>query len=200
MEVSTIEPPAADATVWTIDRVTGLLLDHVAPASYYVFGAMASAMALAALLRGDAGAATAAVSSREWLIVQQALTTAFLGLIVLFFVVRRERLGMRRGLLVAIATLIGHPADPGARAQVKSEIGPAVIALAGTNALYIVNLAPITQPDAQPTIVSSALLVVGLLLSIVSIASLGRCFGVFPEARGLATGGPYRWIRHPLYL
>ena len=37
-------------------------------------------------------------------------------------------------------------------------------------------------------------------LSFVSLLSLGRLFGVRPALRGLATRGPYRLIRHPMYL
>ena len=37
-------------------------------------------------------------------------------------------------------------------------------------------------------------------LSLASLLSLGRRFGVFPALRGLATKGPYRLVRHPMYL
>ena len=37
-------------------------------------------------------------------------------------------------------------------------------------------------------------------LSCVSLATLGRWFGVRPALRGLATKGPYRLVRHPIYL
>jgi protein-S-isoprenylcysteine O-methyltransferase Ste14 len=35
---------------------------------------------------------------------------------------------------------------------------------------------------------------------LVAVSVLGRCFGILPEARGLVTRGPYRLIRHPVYL
>jgi protein-S-isoprenylcysteine O-methyltransferase Ste14 len=40
----------------------------------------------------------------------------------------------------------------------------------------------------------------GCLVLLASVLVLGRCFGVLPEARGLVTRGPYRWVRHPVYL
>jgi protein-S-isoprenylcysteine O-methyltransferase Ste14 len=37
-------------------------------------------------------------------------------------------------------------------------------------------------------------------LNFASLLSLGRRFGVWPALRGLATRGPYRLVRHPMYL
>ena len=45
-----------------------------------------------------------------------------------------------------------------------------------------------------------AVTVAGGLWMVLSVVFLGRCFGVLPEARGLVTRGPYRLVRHPLYL
>jgi protein-S-isoprenylcysteine O-methyltransferase Ste14 len=37
-------------------------------------------------------------------------------------------------------------------------------------------------------------------LSLASLLTLGRWFGIRPALRGLATGGPYQFVRHPMYL
>ena len=42
--------------------------------------------------------------------------------------------------------------------------------------------------------------VLGCAFLVRSAASLGRSFSVLPEARSLVTDGPYRYIRHPVYL
>jgi protein-S-isoprenylcysteine O-methyltransferase Ste14 len=38
------------------------------------------------------------------------------------------------------------------------------------------------------------------VLSLASLLTIGRRFGVRPASRTLATGGPYRIVRHPMYL
>jgi protein-S-isoprenylcysteine O-methyltransferase Ste14 len=44
------------------------------------------------------------------------------------------------------------------------------------------------------------LVTLAAFLSFVSLLSLGRRFGIRPALRGLATRGPYRIVRHPMYL
>jgi protein-S-isoprenylcysteine O-methyltransferase Ste14 len=45
-----------------------------------------------------------------------------------------------------------------------------------------------------------ALQVVGLTVTCVAFLYLGRSFGVVAANRGLKVGGPYRLVRHPIYL
>jgi protein-S-isoprenylcysteine O-methyltransferase Ste14 len=45
-----------------------------------------------------------------------------------------------------------------------------------------------------------ALVILAAGLSLVSLLTMGRLFGVRPALRGLVTRGPYKLLRHPIYL
>jgi protein-S-isoprenylcysteine O-methyltransferase Ste14 len=47
--------------------------------------------------------------------------------------------------------------------------------------------------------VSDVLLLAGTAWAVWSLRSLGRNLSVIAQVRDVADGGPYRWIRHPLY-
>jgi protein-S-isoprenylcysteine O-methyltransferase Ste14 len=58
---------------------------------------------------------------------------------------------------------------------------------------------PGTGPAAR-LVAGEVIAVASCAWLVASVLALGRCFGVLPEARGLVTRGPYRWVRHPVYL
>ena len=43
------------------------------------------------------------------------------------------------------------------------------------------------------------LILFGVVMQILSLASLNRSFGLLPALRGVKSGGMYSWVRHPLY-
>ena len=55
--------------------------------------------------------------------------------------------------------------------------------------------APLPGPSLD-----NILVVVAAGVSLASLLTLGRWFGIRPALRGLAQTGPYRLVRHPLYL
>lgn len=88
------------------------------------------------------------------------------------------------------------------RARVGSRATPSVltVALAGTFLMNGVLIQSPTTRDWLTLALADVLLVAGLAFSIYAAASLGDCFGLASEARGLVTTGAFRVIRHPLYL
>lgn len=80
-------------------------------------------------------------------------------------------------------------------------IEPRISALGGTFLLGLLALAPPAAP-LPPALTSFALVlvIVGFGLSTYVLHWLGRSFSIMAEARRLVTGGPYRVVRHPLYL
>jgi protein-S-isoprenylcysteine O-methyltransferase Ste14 len=71
-------------------------------------------------------------------------------------------------------------------------------------AVAMLAVVPVAGPGAgTPSallLAGDAVAVAGSLWIFASVLALGRCFGVLPEARGLVTRGPYRLVRHPVYL
>jgi len=62
-----------------------------------------------------------------------------------------------------------------------------------------VNLCPPTL-QMPMTIASLVFLVIGPTLALWGLLYLGRSFGIFVSVRKVVLRGPYRWIRHPMYL
>ncbi|NUQ78882.1 MAG: hypothetical protein HUU21_35605 [Polyangiaceae bacterium] len=57
----------------------------------------------------------------------------------------------------------------------------------------------LAAPEGFWPLYASAVFAVSGLFAVVSLVSLGRCFGLLPAVRGVATGGTYRFVRHPAY-
>jgi protein-S-isoprenylcysteine O-methyltransferase Ste14 len=79
-------------------------------------------------------------------------------------------------------------------------IEPRISALLGT--FMSMGLALLPKADLGPilSVTSTVLIMTGATLSFVVLRWLGKSFSILAEARRLVTEGPYRVVRHPLYV
>jgi protein-S-isoprenylcysteine O-methyltransferase Ste14 len=79
-------------------------------------------------------------------------------------------------------------------------IEPRVSALLGT--FLSLGLAMLSKADLNPlwSITSTLLILIGAVSSFIVLRWLGKSFSIHAEARRLVTNGPYKVVRHPLYL
>ena len=97
-------------------------------------------------------------------------------------------------LLVAVMIWI----RPAAKFQ-YNEVLPRVMAFIGGYMPWIMTFFPQTD-HAWANWLSSILVISGILLSIIVLLHLRTAFSVVPQARYIVQTGPYRWLRHPLYV
>jgi protein-S-isoprenylcysteine O-methyltransferase Ste14 len=57
--------------------------------------------------------------------------------------------------------------------------------------------APYPRQSPWPVVVIG---LTGYAIVLWSLFTLGSHFGIAPADRGMVTSGPYRWVRHPMYL
>jgi protein-S-isoprenylcysteine O-methyltransferase Ste14 len=95
------------------------------------------------------------------------------GLVVVFMVIRRTSRAMSR------------------------QIGAWLMALGATCAPMLV--APVSDQALLPVALCAVFALLGLFVQLHAKVALGRSMGIVAAHRGLSLGGPYRFVRHPMY-
>jgi protein-S-isoprenylcysteine O-methyltransferase Ste14 len=83
-----------------------------------------------------------------------------------------------------------------------SGLRPRIAALVGVTLLFTIDLVcpRLPNPPTWLLFLSAGLILFGNFLALLVLNRLGKSFSVMAEARRLVTQGPYRIVRHPLYL
>ena len=135
------------------------------------------AMAVAGLVPRIGSELAQPMSLRLFLqVTAEIVTVVFLGVQMLLFFIRRLPLAKEEGWLPRLCAIVG------------ANLPLALLAL------------PRVQHGLALTAVGYVLVIAGTAGAVIIALWLGRGFSILPQARRLVTDGPYRRIRHPLYL
>jgi protein-S-isoprenylcysteine O-methyltransferase Ste14 len=103
---------------------------------------------------------------------------------------------LRAAVVAAFSFFVAVRADP--RTHARSPI--AFISTGAALGAMLLLTQPAPDTDTGLVLLGDVIALASYVWLVVAVLYLGRCFGLLPEARGLVTRGPYRLVRHPVYL
>jgi protein-S-isoprenylcysteine O-methyltransferase Ste14 len=150
-------------------------------------------------------------SPQSWRLVTRVVPVIVFGVLTVVAVIHVGRgnpsgvavIGRSAYCLLLVFQVVAFATQAPPRAR-DGRAGVWAVTLVATFGMVVApSLPPIRQlwtVGAIQTEVQAVFGVVGMAIALPAMASLGRSFSLTPQARRLTTSGPYRVIRHPLYL